>query len=196
MHTSAVSLLLYLIKYVRITSVEQVRQPLLNPSDHLWPHWVYQEIITWYCVGFVTEGRGITILKILVINPVSDQCYEQNAEVDIFISDKKICKAPDGSVTQLNFMITHLNMFKKWVMRTTHERLFVYTTKNSVLNEFWVPGYGTTSHLSKQSTVMRNKVQQSWVHQLESIGTWLHHVFYNHLKEWRERRGLSDILNI
>lgn len=38
MHTSAVLLLLYLIEYVRITSVEQVRQSLLYPSDHLWPH--------------------------------------------------------------------------------------------------------------------------------------------------------------
>ncbi len=50
-----------------------------------------------------------------------------------------------------------------------------------------IPGYGSSSHLSKQSTVMRNKLQQSRVHQLETIRTGLHHLFYNHLKEGEER---------
>lgn len=60
------------------------------------------------------------------------------------------------------------------------------------LNEFAsIPGYGAPGHLSEQSTVMRNKLQQSWVHQLETIRTGLHQLFYNHLKEGEERRGCS-----
>lgn len=51
-----------------------------------------------------------------------------------------------------------------------------------------IPGYSASSHLSKQSTVMRNKLQQSWVHQLETIWTWLHKLFYNHLKEGKDMR--------
>lgn len=64
------------------------------------------------------------------------------------------------------------------------------------LNEFAsmitsIPGYGSSSHLSKQSTVMRNKLQQSRVHQLETIRTGLHHLCYYYLKEGKKRRGYS-----
>lgn len=52
------SLWLYLKEYVGVSRVEEVRQPLLDPFDHLRPHRVHQEIITWHCVSFVTEGRG------------------------------------------------------------------------------------------------------------------------------------------
>lgn len=57
------SLRLYLIEYVGVSRVEEVGQPLLYPSDHLRPHRVHQEIITWHYVSFVTEGRGTSILK-------------------------------------------------------------------------------------------------------------------------------------
>lgn len=62
------------------------------------------------------------------------------------------------------------------------------------LNEFAsIPGYGAPSHLSEQSTVMRNKLQQSWVHQLETIRTGLHQLFYNHLTEGEERMFCQSI---
>ena len=56
---------LYLIEYIRVSRVEEVGQPLLDPFDHLRPHRVYQEIITRHGVSFVTEGRRNTsMLKI------------------------------------------------------------------------------------------------------------------------------------
>lgn len=52
-----------------------------------------------------------------------------------------------------------------------------------------IPRYGSSSDLSKQSTVMRNEIQQSRVHQLQTVRTRLHHLFYYHLKEENETRA-------
>lgn len=57
-HMPTVSLWLYLEEYIRVSRVEEVGQPLLYPFDHLWPHRVHQEVITWHYVSFVTEERG------------------------------------------------------------------------------------------------------------------------------------------
>ena len=64
-HTPTVSLWLYLIEYVRVSRVEEIGQPFLYPFDHLRPHRVHQEIVTWHYVCFVTEEReNIGTLKI------------------------------------------------------------------------------------------------------------------------------------
>lgn len=49
---------MYLIEYVGVSRVEEVRQPLLYSFDYLWPHRVHQEIIARHYVSFVAEERG------------------------------------------------------------------------------------------------------------------------------------------
>lgn len=95
----------YLIKDFRVPRVEQAGQPLLYRSDHLGPHRVYEEIITWHCVSSVAAKWGNITCQINLPPPV--------------------------------------------------DSLFIP-----------VPADRPSSHLSKQSTVMRNKLQQSGVHLL------------------------------
>lgn len=56
-HTHTPDVSMYLIEYVRIPRVEEVRQPFLYAFNYLRPHRVNQEIITRHCVSFVTEER-------------------------------------------------------------------------------------------------------------------------------------------
>lgn len=45
----------YGIEHIRVSGAEQVGQPLLDRSDHLGPHGVYQEIITRHRVSSLTD---------------------------------------------------------------------------------------------------------------------------------------------
>lgn len=45
----------YLKENIRVSRVEDVRQPFFYSFYHLWPHRVHQEIVTRHCVSFVTE---------------------------------------------------------------------------------------------------------------------------------------------
>lgn len=94
MQTSAVSVRPYLVEYVRVSRVEEVGQPLLYSSDYLRPHRVHQEIITWYYVSFVTEGRDTSTLKYinisntLVTTEATDSFYALNPSHYCFIKKK------------------------------------------------------------------------------------------------------------
>lgn len=49
--------MLYLVKYVRVSWTEKVRQSFLNSFDHLRPHRFYKEVIAWHCVRPVTDHK-------------------------------------------------------------------------------------------------------------------------------------------
>lgn len=51
------------------------------------------------------------------------------------------------------------------------------------MNIALIPGYASSRHLSEQSAVVRDKLQKSRVHHLETIWTGLYHVFDYHLRK-------------
>lgn len=115
MQTPAVSVQLYLIEYVRVSRVEEVGQPLLYPSDNLRPHRVHQEIITWYYISFVTEGRDTSTLKYvsisntLVTTEATDSFYALNPLTLLLHKKRNNSK---GHKMKSVIQLTDVKMFK------------------------------------------------------------------------------------
>lgn len=57
--TVTASLWMYLVENVRVSGVEEVREPFFNSFDNFWPNRVHHEIITWHRVCFVTEEQEV-----------------------------------------------------------------------------------------------------------------------------------------